>query len=100
MSTQYDANKIGQLAVHIGGLHTLAGLNRLYANVAPGSGVPTGSTAYTSDVGMVEFDGTTWGKKGYYLGFVATRGHAPTTYNAGAKNSMSRSRHIAMDNIA
>lgn len=35
-----------------------------------------------------------------YLGFVATRGHAPTTYNAGAKNSMSRSRHIAMDNIS
>jgi len=34
-----------------------------------------------------------------YLGFIATRGHAPTTYNAGAKNSMSRSRHIAMDNI-
>lgn len=35
-----------------------------------------------------------------YMGFIATRGHAPTTYNAGAKNSMSRSRHIAMDNIS
>jgi hypothetical protein len=60
MSIQYDPTKVGQQAEILGGVHTAAGLARLYANVAPGSGVAAGSTAYASDLGPAMFDGSGW----------------------------------------
>lgn len=60
MSAQYDATKVGQQAETLGGVHTAAGLAKLYANNPPGIGVPAGSTAYASDLGPAMFDGTTW----------------------------------------
>jgi hypothetical protein len=60
MSKQYDATKVGQQAVVLGGVHTLAGLNSRYSNSGFGAPVPAGSTAYTSDGGPQMFNGTSW----------------------------------------
>jgi hypothetical protein len=54
MSNQYDPTKVGQQAEILGGVHTLAGLARLYTNI------PAGSTAYTSDGGPQMFNGVSW----------------------------------------
>lgn len=54
MSIQYDPTRVGQQAQVLGGVHTSAGLARLYLNVA------AGSVAYTSDLGPVMNSGGGW----------------------------------------
>lgn len=58
MSNQYDPTKVGQQAQILGGVHTLAGLAKLYTNV------PAGSCAYTSDGGPQMFNGVAWQTSG------------------------------------
>jgi len=60
MSKQYDATKVGQQAVALGGVHTASGLAKLYANSGGGAPVPAGSSAYASDLGPAMFDGSGW----------------------------------------
>lgn len=64
MSNQYDATKVGQQAVTLGGVHTSAGLNKFYANIGQGAPIPAGSVAYTTDIGPCMFNGSTWGTMG------------------------------------
>jgi hypothetical protein len=58
MSIQYDPTKVGQQAEILGGVHTSAILAKLYTNI------PAGSTAYTSDVGPMVFNGISWVSQG------------------------------------
>lgn len=60
MSKQYDATKVGQQAVVLGGVHTSTGLVNRYSNSGFGAPVPAGSTAYASDLGPAMFDGSGW----------------------------------------
>jgi hypothetical protein len=60
MSKQYDATKVGQQAVVLGGVHTSAGLLNRYSNSGFGAPVPAGSTAFASDLGPTMFNGVSW----------------------------------------